>query len=35
MKKMRLLAILPIIILYIFVGRYFVESVERTGIVGQ
>lgn len=29
-----LLAILPLIILYLFVQRYFVESVERTGIVG-
>lgn len=29
-----LLAILPLIILYLFVQRHFVESVERTGIVG-
>lgn len=29
-----LLAILPLIILYLFVQRYFVESIERTGIVG-
>ncbi|TFE27564.1 carbohydrate ABC transporter permease [Cohnella luojiensis] len=29
-----LLAILPLILIYIFVQRYFVESVERTGIVG-
>ncbi|SDY92145.1 multiple sugar transport system permease protein [Evansella caseinilytica] len=29
-----LLAILPLIIIYIFVQRYFVQSVERTGIVG-
>lgn len=29
-----LLAILPLIIIYIFVQRYFVESIERTGIVG-
>ncbi|OUS78110.1 ABC transporter permease [Paenibacillus sp. MY03] len=29
-----LLAILPLIVLYIFVQRYFVESVERTGLVG-
>lgn len=29
-----LLAILPLIILYMFVQRHFVESVERTGIVG-
>ncbi|MGC5772207.1 carbohydrate ABC transporter permease [Paenibacillus pabuli] len=29
-----LLAILPLIIIYLFVQRYFVESVERTGIVG-
>lgn len=29
-----LLAIAPLIILYLFVQRHFVESVERTGIVG-
>lgn len=29
-----LLAILPLIIIYIFVQRYFVESIERTGLVG-
>lgn len=29
-----LLVILPLLILYLFVQRYFVESVERTGIVG-
>lgn len=29
-----LLVILPLLILYIFLQRYFVESVERTGIVG-
>lgn len=29
-----LLAMLPLIILYLFVQKYFVESVERTGIVG-
>ncbi len=29
-----LLAILPLIVIYLFVQRYFVESVERTGIVG-
>lgn len=29
-----LLAILPLIFLYLFVQRYFVESVERTGVVG-
>lgn len=29
-----LLAIVPLILMYIFVQRYFVESVERTGIVG-
>lgn len=29
-----MLAILPLIIMYLFVQRYFVESVERTGIVG-
>lgn len=29
-----LLAILPLIVLYIFVQRYFVESVERSGVVG-
>lgn len=29
-----LLAILPLILIYLFVQRYFVESIERTGIVG-
>lgn len=29
-----LLAMLPLIIMYLFAQRYFVESVERTGIVG-
>lgn len=29
-----LLAIMPLIIMYVFVQRWFVESVERTGIVG-
>ncbi len=29
-----ILTILPLIILYIFVQRYFIEGVERTGIVG-
>lgn len=29
-----LLAILPLVIMYLFVQRYFVESIERTGIVG-
>lgn len=29
-----LLAILPLIVMYLFVQRYFVESVERAGIVG-
>lgn len=29
-----LLAIAPLIIMYMFVQRYFVESVERTGVVG-
>lgn len=29
-----LMAILPLIILYIFVQRHFVESVERSGLVG-
>ncbi|WP_167197055.1 carbohydrate ABC transporter permease [Paenibacillus sp. BK720] len=29
-----LLAILPLIVLYLFVQRYFVESIERTGLVG-
>jgi len=29
-----LMAILPLIIIYLFVQRYFVESIERTGIVG-
>lgn len=29
-----LLSILPLLIMYLFVQRYFVESIERTGIVG-
>lgn len=29
-----LLAILPLIFIYIFVQRYFVEGIERTGVVG-
>ncbi|CAM3367836.1 carbohydrate ABC transporter permease [Marinicrinis lubricantis] len=29
-----LLAILPLIIIYLFVQRYFVESIERSGLVG-
>jgi len=29
-----LLAIVPLIVMYLFVQRYFVESVERTGVVG-
>lgn len=29
-----LLAILPLIVIYLFIQRYFVESIERTGIVG-
>ncbi|TLS50874.1 carbohydrate ABC transporter permease [Paenibacillus antri] len=29
-----LLAILPLIVMYLFVQRFFVESIERTGIVG-
>lgn len=29
-----LLAIAPLILMYIAVQRYFVESIERTGIVG-
>jgi len=29
-----LLVILPMLILYVFVQRYFVESIERTGLVG-
>lgn len=29
-----LLAILPLVMLYVVVQRYFVESIERTGIVG-
>jgi multiple sugar transport system permease protein len=28
-----LLVILPLIILYIFTQRYFVESIERTGLI--
>lgn len=29
-----LLAILPLVLLYLAVQRYFVESVERSGIIG-
>lgn len=29
-----LLAILPLVLMYLFVQRYFVESIERTGVVG-
>ncbi len=29
-----LLAIIPLIIMYLFVQRYFVESIERTGVIG-
>lgn len=29
-----LMAILPLIIIYLFVQRHFVESVERSGLVG-
>ena len=29
-----LLVVLPLLILYLFMQRYFVESIERTGIVG-
>lgn len=29
-----LLVILPLIIMYLFVQRYFVQSIERTGVVG-
>ena len=29
-----ILVILPLLILYLFMQRYFVESIERTGIVG-
>ena len=29
-----LLTILPLLIMYLFVQRSFVESIERTGIVG-
>ena len=29
-----LLFILPLVILFLFCQRYFIESVERTGIVG-
>jgi multiple sugar transport system permease protein len=28
------LFILPLLILYVFLQRYFIESIERTGIVG-
>ncbi|WP_051250551.1 ABC transporter permease subunit [Paenibacillus harenae] len=30
-----MLTILPVLILYMFTQRYFVESVERTGIAGE
>lgn len=30
-----ILTILPILILYLFVQRHVVESVERSGIVGE
>ncbi len=30
-----ILTILPILILYLFVQRHFVESVERSGIAGE
>jgi len=29
-----LLVILPLLVLYLFTQRYFVESVERTGLIG-
>jgi len=29
-----LLVVLPLLIVYLFAQRYFVESIERTGIVG-
>lgn len=29
-----LLAIIPLIVMYLFVQRYFVESIERTGVIG-
>lgn len=34
MEAACLLAILPILILYIFLQRYFIEGIERSGIVG-
>jgi multiple sugar transport system permease protein len=30
-----ILSILPILLMYLFVQRYFVESVERSGIAGE
>jgi multiple sugar transport system permease protein len=30
-----LLTILPILLLYLFVQKHFVESVERSGIAGE
>ena len=30
-----LLLIAPLVILYVFLQRFFVESVQRTGITGQ
>jgi multiple sugar transport system permease protein len=29
-----LLVILPLLVLYLFTQRYFVESIERTGLIG-
>jgi ABC-type glycerol-3-phosphate transport system permease component len=29
-----LLAVLPLLILYAFTQRFFVESIERTGLIG-
>jgi len=29
-----LLTILPLLLLYLFTQRYFVESIERTGLIG-
>jgi len=29
-----LLAIIPLLVLYVFCQKFFIQSVERTGIVG-
>ena len=34
MQAACLLTILPLLVLYIFLQRYFTQSIERTGLVG-